>query len=594
MEILSNNTPEKWEEVKTHPFYADELAKLKREAEEYLVTPVPATPYTAYLRFRVDGDRTSYEKPYFARRRRLAVLSLFTKLYGEKYLPALLDVIWAVTEEFTWCLPAHMILPWYNEKGYRTAIDLFATETGALLAETVHVLGDLLPEAVRERVRVNVKERIMDSYVEGPCGSWWMDGENNWGAVCTAQVALCFMYLGEAGEIYRLEPLFDRTMNLFLASYGKDGCCTEGLSYWRYGFGLFLLYADAMRNYSRENRMISHNEKRAAFDGKAYRNAETGVIDYFVREDVKRAADFSMSMYLTGGHSVSFSDGPRSFKYARMLHWILKKEYGDAVVYPDPSLVVPYVSSGSLGLLRHFLWSDPSAEHGAKPVMGTTLFEETAWFIKKTPLYSFAAKAGHNHEAHNHNDVGSFHLVTESGETFVDLGAGEYTRQYFTAETRYTLLVNRSLGHSVPYINGKEQVFASKEHAVPMPVSVMNDDSFAFDMAKAYGIPTLTSAVRRFDTDEKGVTLTDTFSFTESPNSLVERFVSALPPTVEEGRVTVGGATLNFDPALFTASVAKEEYRTHQHEDAVAWFTDLTVKKPQKEMTLSFRIDVEK
>ena len=190
MDIISNNTPEKWEQIKTHPFYAEDLKALVARGEEHLASPVPATSYTAYMRFRKDGDRAEYERPYFARRKRLVDLALLTKLYGEKYLPSLLDTIWAVTEEFTWCVPAHLPAAWYHEDGFRTTIDLFATETGALLAETDHLLGDTLPALVRARIRTAVTERVMKPYMAGVGSPWWMDGEHNWGAVCTACTAL--------------------------------------------------------------------------------------------------------------------------------------------------------------------------------------------------------------------------------------------------------------------------------------------------------------------------------------------------------------------------------------------------------------------
>lgn len=595
MEILSNNTPEKWEEIKTHPFYADELAALKKEAEEYLVTPVPATPYTAYLRFREDGDRSSYEKPYFSRRRRLAVLALLTKLYGEKYLPALLDVIWAVTEEFTWCVPAHLPVAWYNEKGYRTTIDLFATETGALLAETDHILGDTLPALVRARIRTSVRERVMEPYMAGVGSPWWMEGDHNWGSVCTACVALCFMYLGSEKEVYLLEPQFDRTMRLFLASYGTDGCCAEGLSYWHYGFGFFLTYADAMRNYSETHRMVSVNEGRAAYREKdVSRDPVNGRIDYFLREDVKRAAGFSANMRLLGEHSVPFSDGPRNFSYARSLFWLLKREYPDDITYPPLSLVRPTYCNSGLSLSRCFLWSDPNAEYGEKIKNGTVHYPEASWFIKNTERYSFAAKAGHNAEPHNHNDVGSFHLVTKSGESFIDPGSGEYVRQYFRPDTRYGFIVNRTLGHSLPIINGNEQIVAEKGKAVSAPVSLMNEDSFAFDMANAYGLSSLTSATRRFDTDEESVTLTDTFTFRECPESIIERFVCAAPPEKGEGWVRVGGATLAYDPAIFTLTLTEESYKDHARRDATLYFVDLAVKETRMQMTFTFRIDVKK
>ena len=590
-EILSNNTEEKWEEIKSHPFYAEELAALVKEGEEYLVTPVPATPYTAYMRFRKDGNRLEYETPYFVRRRRIAVLTILVKLYGEKYLPALLDVIWAVTEEFTWCVPAHLPLEWYHEKGYLTSIDLYATETGALLAETDHILGDTLPSYTREHIRAEVEKRVMRPYIDGVGSPWWMDGVHNWGAVCTCNVALCFLYLGTERDVYRLEPQFNRTMNLFLASYGSDGCCAEGLSYWCYGFGLFLIYADAMRNYSETHRLVTVNEARAAFVAKEQAHDPlTGRIDYFVREDVRRAVAFASNMRLTGEHGVSFSDGLRVFSYPRSLFWLLKREYPDEIAYPPLGLVKPTISAGGLTLSRYFLWSDPNAEYGEKLKPCTVIYPETSWFIKKTARYSLAAKAGHNAEPHNHNDVGSFHLVTENGEAFVDLGAGEYVRQYFLADYRYGFLTNRSRGHSLPIINGSEQV-VTKEKA---PVLVMEENAFAFDMAKAYAMPTLLSAVRRFDTDEDGFVLTDRFSFSEMPETLIERFVSADKPVAAEGCVMVGDFCLRFDPEVLDVAFHEEEYVDHIHKPKTAYFTDLTVKEKAKEIALAFRFDLMK
>jgi hypothetical protein len=416
-----------------------------------------------------------------------------------------------------------------------------------------------------------------------------MDAEDNWGAVCTYQTALCFLYFGEEKDLYFLEPQFDRTMNLFLASYGKDGCCMEGLGYWTYGFGSFLCYADAIRNYSCEHAMVSKNEGRAAFEGKFYRNAKTGVIDYFLREDVRRAVGFALKMHLRDGFSVPFSDGVHRFCYVRSLYWLLKREYPDAVVYPDASLARDNFGSGSLNLVRHLLWSDPDASTGETVQNGTVFFEDAGWFVKQTDRYAFAAKAGCNAEPHNHNDVGSFHLVGKRGESFVDLGAGLYTRQYFAKETRYEHLVTRSRGHSVPILEGKEQQLSP----VKAPVLESTDDVFSFDMAPLYENKNLLSAVRRFATDEGGVSLTDTFCFADAPSAITERFVCCLPPVSGEGWVQVGDARLSFDPSLFAFHTAQDEYVNHLGENVNVYFVDLAPKVLDKDMRFVFRVDMQ-
>ncbi|MCQ2386639.1 MAG: hypothetical protein MJ078_08260, partial [Clostridia bacterium] len=248
-ELLTGNTPEKWKEIKTHPFYEPFRRALKKKGTELLSAPLPDLPYSLYHEFFEDGNRIRYQTPYFELVNGVTYLSVCVKLFGKKYLPALIDRLYRVLELRTWALPAHM-QDGREEEYYYTFLDLFSTEIGATLTETDHLLGDVLPAPLRRRIREAVRKRIMVPYLTKYF--WWMDGPNNWGAVCTRHVALCFMYFGTPEEVRRCLPDFNRTINLFLASYGKDVCCTEGFSYWVYGFGMFIEYADALRNYSKE------------------------------------------------------------------------------------------------------------------------------------------------------------------------------------------------------------------------------------------------------------------------------------------------------------------------------------------------------
>ncbi|MDY4307971.1 hypothetical protein SNF32_14980 [Enterococcus mundtii] len=43
----------------------------------------------------------------------------------------------------------------------------------------------------------------------------------------------------------------------------------------------------------------------------------------------------------------------------------------------------------------------------------------------------FAAKGGRNDESHNHIDIGHFVFGTREDLFLTDLGAGEYTKDYF-------------------------------------------------------------------------------------------------------------------------------------------------------------------
>ena len=70
---------------------------------------LPELKYGDYKQYWVTGDRKQYERPYFARRRAIACSAMLSLLYPEerKYLEHLEDVIFAICNEYSWCLPAH-------------------------------------------------------------------------------------------------------------------------------------------------------------------------------------------------------------------------------------------------------------------------------------------------------------------------------------------------------------------------------------------------------------------------------------------------------------------------------------------------------
>src|SRR5262249_42033917 len=78
------------------------------EARRAAGGPWPALPAAVYADFRRNGDRERYQRPYFARRDRLATLTLAECLTGSgDHLDDVVDGIWTICEETTWCVPAH-------------------------------------------------------------------------------------------------------------------------------------------------------------------------------------------------------------------------------------------------------------------------------------------------------------------------------------------------------------------------------------------------------------------------------------------------------------------------------------------------------
>ena len=60
-----------------------------------------------------------------------------------------MDEIFAITTEYSWCLPAHQGDP---DKNYDHVIDLFAAETAFALSEISALLGDRLDPMIKERI----------------------------------------------------------------------------------------------------------------------------------------------------------------------------------------------------------------------------------------------------------------------------------------------------------------------------------------------------------------------------------------------------------------------------------------------------------
>ena len=142
-------------------------ARVPRETREQLLAqtaPVSQRPWplltaTAYGRFKADGDRQTYERPYFARRDKLIAAVLTAVLAGDAGGTDITDGAWLLCEESTWCLPAHQPGPGLPDPD-KPHVDLFAAETAALLAWTAVLAG-----AHEARIRREVKTRVLDPYL---------------------------------------------------------------------------------------------------------------------------------------------------------------------------------------------------------------------------------------------------------------------------------------------------------------------------------------------------------------------------------------------------------------------------------------------
>ena len=122
----------------------------------------------------------------------------------------------------------------------RPIVDLFAAETGALLALTRYLLPDELDTAasgITARMERELNARILTPYFTSHF--WWMgNGAEpmcNWTSWCTQNVLLT-VFLLPTTQQQRQAAVKQAAYSLdcFLKDYGADGCCNEGAQYYRH------------------------------------------------------------------------------------------------------------------------------------------------------------------------------------------------------------------------------------------------------------------------------------------------------------------------------------------------------------------------
>ena len=549
--------PAFWTEVRESDVYRPLREGLLERWEKEAKNPIPALNYSAYRRFHYDGDRDEYEKPYFTRRRALDVCALLTLLDPDtnEYLVQLMDLIYAVCDEYTWCLPAHQTELGVNNNRH---IDLFAAETGMCLSEIYTLLGDRLEPLIADRIRVEVDRRIIQSFLDTTF--FWERVGMNWAAVCMGSVSCTFMLM-RPDLCDGLKERFCSAMRYFLGGFGPDGVCEEGFGYWCYGFGFFTVWADMFRTFT---------------DGEE---------DWFRLDKVQAVAPFLSRMYLTGGCTVSFADAGRTGRYSPAILHYLKDEYPDTVEVPDPAYMEMMDACGRwCTLLRSFTWLKaayltPSAESSGEM---TYYAPSVSWLIKRGKIYSFAAKGGHNAEPHNQHDIGSFILAKSGHQILTDPGSGVYTRQYFTPAVRYDGVACGSRGHSVPFFGtdadreakGKHYGYQKDGKQFCARDVVFEGDTFSMDIAPAYGESFVRSVKRVFTFGERGFTLRDEFDVAAGI-PITERLVSLTPFAMGEGVATTDLATLTFDPDLYEVTTSVGDFRP----DTPVYFLDLKLRE---------------
>lgn len=542
---------------------SEAFAAIRKEAESTYASfdkEIPTLSYWDFMDFKRTGVRARFEEKYFIRRKRLNYTVLICLLYERaEDIQQLENIIWAICDEYTWSLPAHINSSWEWEHA-AVNVDLFAAETGFALSEILDIFGERLDDLVRKRVHAEIKKRIVDPFL-GHVFHW--EGlEMNWAAVCGGAVGACFLY-----AFPELFPLVkDRIlgiMDTFLRGFGTDGCCREGVGYWSYGFGFFVYFADLLKK------------------------ATNGTVDLFQKDIVKKVAGFQQRSFLNKNTIISFSDCGDGASIAPGLTSYLKRTYPEEIKIPAGP--VDYLNRGDdafrfASFIRNFVWSEPAFFNKREEAEQFYYYPSAQWYIRRFSHLTLAAKGGHNDEPHNHNDVGGFILADDETQVLCDLGFGVYNRAYFSDDTRYSIPNTASFGHSVPLIDGQEQQ-AGEVYAAE--VLCADAARFVLRIEKAYSVDGLQQLERSFVIN-RDITMVDSFVFSAGRHQITERFIFNSRPIIKGNLISSGQIQMQVATECTEITCSPETALRHSGEERTYYAVDCTIAG-QKECTFCIR-----
>ncbi|HXB35228.1 MAG TPA: heparinase II/III family protein, partial [Puia sp.] len=435
------------------------LKTLIRHGEACLGRPFTDVPASVTLDFFRNGNRTRYENLSFDKRNRIWALVLAESVEGRgRFLDAILDGIWSISEETFWGASAHLFLQ-KGGKGLPDAenpvVDLFAAETAADLAWTDYFIGpelDSISPLVRRRIYYEVNRRIfipMQTAKYDWIGAGNKDAKlNNWDPWIMSNYLTAALLLEKDEEkraqyVYQIMQLTDQYIN----GLGDDGACEEGPTYWGAGPGCVLDVLDLLKSVS------------------------NGAVDIFHTGIVRNMGAYIYKVHIGGNYFVNIGDAHPEVTPEPVMIRRFGRETGDTIMAQFGAWLYRLDNYSSRVDQQMFhrtrelfdfsdfrdissVYDDGGAARADFEDVDDAWLPDVQLMVSRLAGGLFvAAHAGNNGKSHNHNDVGDFIVYADGQPVIIDVGSGTYTARTFSKD-RYRLWFNTSAFHNLPTING--------------------------------------------------------------------------------------------------------------------------------------------
>lgn len=397
-----------------------------------------------------NNDTDTGKKMHARRRKYLEDLVYAECLEGSgRFVPAINDCLRKLVRGF-WVMPRN-----YNPDAKVQDIELGANHFASVVGQTIYIMGDKIDPGLRQEVLDTLYSRVFNpmlaSFEPGAGHNYcnWVTSLNNWNSSCLNGVlSAALATIPDKHTRAKFVYLADRYVDNYPAGYTPDGYCTEGMSYYNYGFDKY----------------------------------------YFVRE---------MIFNVTNGRIDIFSRNPyiwemMSYPFKLQMYPDLAPDrniypaFGDCGVNSRPAAHITSYNDGYLTGLHTFRRHDPLRSWFKDSGILTMRPRSSHGKPMTEPAgMAVTVKGGHNKEAHNHNDVGSYSICLDGVFMVEDPGIAPYTGRTFGPH-RYEIRTINSYGHACPTADGTLQATTGERAPVILTRFTDAKDEFALELGAFY------------------------------------------------------------------------------------------------------------
>ena len=398
-----------------------------------------------------------------------------------------------------------------NYKGIAYSVELTSSLYAQTIAQTLYLMGDKLnPQLRKEAVRA-LYQRIFNPVLdvirthENEADNHFLEMTNNWNHVCLAGlVGAALAVIQDKHERAVFVSIGEYYSQNGLKGFRDDGYCTEGITYYNYGFGHFILLREIIWQ------------------------ATGGKLDLFSNPKVQAIARYAPKLAIIHGVYPAISDSHEGVKPDASLISYLSRNLGLGLKGYDTLSFEGKTSDIRNNVMMVFPNSASRAPNAtnarSEDDIIRSFFDKTGVLVTR-PLpgsscdVGVAFKGGNNAESHNHNDVGSFTIVQGNEIMVGDPGKIPYTANIFDSKYRYTYKTIGSFGHPVPLVAGIEQQPGANAQGKVIRTNFTREaDEMTMDIRSAYPVTGLRMLTRTLRYDRMGqgsVTFCDSFVYTE-------------------------------------------------------------------------------